>query len=229
MQPHYAALGGDSETPQTVSTQTIKRNSYADSHTRGANQTKLFGADPEPHTAISGKAPIQEAAKMKPVMKSGSCTCLLASGSSGCYSTHTSLWSVSGFSGTSVSILNIHSKLLIAQHIICGPFILPPVFLPLCQGQCQPAQHHVRIPRAPVWLPAHVAMESRTDPTVPPQSIVPCSRLPLSPTKQLSGGQAEAARQLLPARLLGRARPAWGCRQPLQRSGSWQQRKRAIL
>lgn len=63
MQHHYTALDGDSETPQTVFRLTIKRSSYADTHTAGHNQMKLFGADPEPHTAISGKAPnsIQEA------------------------------------------------------------------------------------------------------------------------------------------------------------------------
>lgn len=59
----YVVLDGDSETPQTVSTLTIKRSSYADMHTRGCNPMKSFGADPEPHTTISGKAPnsIQEA------------------------------------------------------------------------------------------------------------------------------------------------------------------------
>lgn len=63
MQHHDAALGGDSETPHTVPALTIKRSSYADTHTRGSNQIKLIEADPEPHTAISGKAPnsIQEA------------------------------------------------------------------------------------------------------------------------------------------------------------------------
>lgn len=33
MQYHYAVLDGDSETPQTVSTLTIKRSSHADTHT----------------------------------------------------------------------------------------------------------------------------------------------------------------------------------------------------
>lgn len=66
MQHHYAALDGDSETPQTihtVSTLTIERSSYTNTHTRGCNEMKSFGADPEPHTAISGKEPdsIQEA------------------------------------------------------------------------------------------------------------------------------------------------------------------------
>lgn len=63
MQHHYSVSDGDSESPQTVSTPTIKRSSYADTHTRGCNLTLLFGADPEPHTAISGKVPnsIQEA------------------------------------------------------------------------------------------------------------------------------------------------------------------------
>lgn len=112
---------------------------------------------------------------------------------------------------------SLHSTLYVV-------LVLSPVFLLLCQ-----AQHHVHVPRAPGWLPAHVAMESRTGPMVPPQKIVPCSRLPLSPTKQLSGGQAEPARKLPPARLLGRARPAWRCRQPLQWGSSWQQRKQTIL
>lgn len=63
MQHHYAALDGDSETPQIFFTLTIEGSSYADTHTRGCNQMKSFGADPEAHTAISGKTPdsVQEA------------------------------------------------------------------------------------------------------------------------------------------------------------------------